>query len=107
MVKEQLPEIIRNYVKELEKKIFVKKIILYGSYAYGKPHPGSDVDLVIISPDFEKIKPLERLEMLSLATRKDRAPIEAIGYTPEEFAKAESYIFLDYIVKNGIVVYEK
>jgi hypothetical protein len=34
-------------------------------------------------------------------------PIEALGYTPEEFEKAESYIFLDYIARNGKVVYEK
>lgn len=105
MVKEQLSKIITEYINELEKKITVTKAILYGSFAYGQPHVGSDIDLVIISPDFVRMKPLERLEFLSLATRRNRAPIEAIGYTPEEFAQAENYIFLDYIVKNGQSVY--
>lgn len=105
MVKEQLSKIVDDYRQELEKKISVKKIILYGSLAYGQPHYGSDIDLVIISPDFAKLKPLERLEFLSLATRRNRAPIEAIGYTPEEFDKAQDYIFLDYIAQNGKVLY--
>ncbi len=105
MVKEQLSQIIKEYISELEKKITVTKVILYGSFAYGEPHAGSDIDLVIISPDFSKMKPLERLEFLSLATRKNRVPIEAIGYTSEEFARAENYIFLDYIARNGKSVF--
>lgn len=105
MVKEQLSQIIDEYRQELEKKISVKKIILYGSFAYGRPHRGSDIDLVVISPDFADFKPLERLEFLSLATRKSRAPIEALGYTPEEFADASKHIFLDYIAQNGKVLY--
>lgn len=105
MDKKQLLKIIDGYRLELEKKIKIDKIILYGSYAYGNPHAGSDIDLIIISENFAKIKPLERLEFLSLATRKNKAPIEAIGYTPEEFSKAEEYIFLDYIVRNGQKIY--
>jgi predicted nucleotidyltransferase len=27
-----------------------EKIVLFGSYAYGKPHEGSDVDLLVILP---------------------------------------------------------
>ncbi len=105
MVKEQLFKIIDDYRLELEKQISVKKIILYGSFAYGIPRAGSDIDLVVISPDFKKFKPLERLEFLSLTTRKSRAPIEALGYTPEEFDKAKDHIFLDYIAQNGSVVF--
>lgn len=44
------------------------------------------------------------LEFLSLATRKSRAPIEALGYTPEEFADAENHIFLDCVAQNGKVL---
>jgi len=105
MVKEELLKIIDDYRLELEKQISVKKIILYGSFAYGLPRAGSDIDLVVISPDFKKFKPLERLEFLSLATRKGRAPIEALGYTPEEFDKAQEHIFLDYIAQKGSVIY--
>lgn len=103
----ELSTIVNRYRKDLEKKIEVKKIILYGSYAYGKPRKGSDIDLIVISPDFKKISPLKRLEFLSLARLKTLDPIEAIGYTPEEFKDCDKSIFLGPAVKRGKVVFER
>lgn len=28
-----------------------ERIVLYGSYAYGTPHPGSDIDLLVVKDD--------------------------------------------------------
>lgn len=106
MGKREISSIITRYRKDLEKKISVKKIILYGSYAYGKPHKGSDIDLIVISSDFKKIPPLKRLELLSLARIKSLDPIGAIGYTPEEFKKHKKSIFLGPAVEKGKVVFE-
>lgn len=102
----QIRRIIDRYRRSLERAIQVHRIILYGSYAYGRPHGGSDIDLVVISPDFKGMHPLERLEFLSLARRKTMDPIEALGYTPEEFRRAKSSVLLDEVVERGIVVYE-
>ncbi len=35
---------IKNITKQIVKKYKPEKIILYGSFAYGKPHKDSDVD---------------------------------------------------------------
>jgi predicted nucleotidyltransferase len=102
----RIRKIVERYRRSLERAIRVERIILYGSYAYGKPHDGSDIDLVVISPDFKRMHPLERLEFLSLARRNTLDPIEALGYTPEEFRKARSSVLLDEVVERGIVVYE-
>ena len=103
-----LKEIIKKYVQELKKRgIKPEQIILYGSYAKGKPHKGSDIDLVIVSSDLSKMHPLKELEFLSLATKNINAPIEALGYTPEEIKKKGSdSIFWDIIQKTGKVVYQ-
>lgn len=98
--------IVDRYRRMLEKTIRVQRIILYGSYAYGKPHRGSDIDLVVVSPDFTRMHPLERLEFLSLARRTSKDPIEALGYTPAEFKRAKDSILLDEIVERGIVLYQ-
>ena len=42
----------RLYIESLQKGIHLEKVILYGSYAQGHPHPESDLDLAVISPDF-------------------------------------------------------
>ena len=56
MVDPEIRKIIFRFVAVLVKKgIQVKKVVLYGSYASGKVHAGSDLDLAIISPDFGKI----------------------------------------------------
>ncbi|MFH1175264.1 MAG: nucleotidyltransferase domain-containing protein [bacterium] len=107
MGKKKLLGIIENYRQELEKKVDVEKIILYGSYAYGKPHKGSDIDLIIISSDFKKMNSLKRLEYLSLARIKTLDPIEAIGYTPEEIKNYKNSVFLCPIMEKGKVVFKK
>lgn len=84
----QIKTLILQYVHELKKiKIRPKEVLLYGSYAKGNAHKYSDIDLVVISDDFKKNKPLNRLEILSRATIPLNAPIEALGYTPAELKK--------------------
>ncbi len=39
---------IKAVVSQIAEKFHPQKIILFGSYAYGQPHPGSDVDLLIV-----------------------------------------------------------
>jgi predicted nucleotidyltransferase len=41
-------EDIKAYSDEIVKKFDPDKIILFGSYAYGTPHVGSDVDMLVI-----------------------------------------------------------
>ena len=66
-------QIVKNYKPE--------KIILYGSFAYGKPTEDSDVDLLIIkrttSPRVKRIKDV-------LMKVKTELPIEPLVYTPKE-----------------------
>ncbi len=104
-----IQEIIEEYRLRIERKgIRPEKIILYGSYAAGHPHAGSDIDLVVISSDFASIHPLRRLELLSLATAGMHAPIEAIGYTPEDIkTKGQDSVFWEIIQKTGKTVYRK
>ena len=39
---------IRAVAKHIAEKFQPEEIILFGSYAYGKPQPSSDVDLLVI-----------------------------------------------------------
>ncbi|MBI5031516.1 MAG: nucleotidyltransferase domain-containing protein [Chloroflexi bacterium] len=40
--------VIRATVKQIAAQFNPEKIILFGSYAYGKPKPESDVDLLVV-----------------------------------------------------------
>jgi predicted nucleotidyltransferase len=41
---------IRRFAQKIAQRFHPEKIILFGSYAYGKPHEESDVDLMVIMP---------------------------------------------------------
>jgi predicted nucleotidyltransferase len=74
--------IIERYKQELRNlNINSKKIILYGSYAKGNHREDSDIDLIVISDDFEDMNLRERLEILGVAAGRVFEPIEALGYT--------------------------
>lgn len=97
-------KIIIDFRKALESKsLRVKKIILYGSYATGEFREGSDIDLIVISEDFENKSYWERIELLSDAIYKVFKPIEAVAMTPEEWEREDSMI-AGY-ARNGEIVY--
>jgi len=104
-----LKKIIDQYRHELEYRgIKAEKIILYGSYAIGHQHAGSDIDLIIISSDLMKMNPIKKMEILSLATAKIGEPIEALGYSPKDIKeKGDDSIFWDIVMKTGKTVYDR
>ncbi|MDY7010049.1 MAG: nucleotidyltransferase domain-containing protein [Planctomycetota bacterium] len=69
-----------------------QKIVLFGSYATGNYREGSDIDLVVVSEDFNGKGYWERIELLSAAICDLWEPIEAVAMTPEEWEKGDSMI---------------
>lgn len=50
-------EKIKRYLNELEKRgIRIEKAYLYGSYARGNYHKDSDIDIAIISKNFQGVR---------------------------------------------------
>lgn len=98
-----LKRVLKVYRQELEKKIRVKKMILFGSYARGRPHDYSDVDLAVISPDFKGGTERDFL-LLARAAREVTPLIEAFPYTPGELKHRQRGGFLDEIIRTGKTV---
>ena len=80
-------KIINHYIDILDKEIKLKGVLLFGSFAYGQPTKHSDVDLAIISSDFQNMDFGER--MTWLARKRDKKTyqiaMDIFGYTPHEF----------------------
>lgn len=99
--KDELINILSDYINKLKKNIRVEKVILFGSYAKGEALKTSDVDLAIVSEDFAKMNFFERLELLSKTWNYDIGA-DILGYTPEEFKDLSNKIsFVSEIVKTG------
>lgn len=81
------------------------KIILFGSFASGLVHEGSDLDLVIIRQTSKR--PIDRqVEVYGLV--KPEVGLDLFIYTPQEFRDLESMGFslVREIVAKGKVLYE-
>jgi len=99
----QIKEVIEEYKQALMTLgINVERVILYGSHAKGNQREDSDIDLIIISEDFQKMNLRERLEVLGIAAARIMKPVEAKGYTPEEIQMTQEASFLKEVLEVGI-----
>lgn len=98
---------IRAVAKRIAEKFHPEKIILFGSYAYGKPQPESDVDLLVIM-DTPLRERQQRLE-ISRALSPRPFPMDIIIRTPKQLEErlALGDPFLGEITAQGKVIYER
>jgi hypothetical protein len=97
-------KMISEFAKALEaEKVKPRKIILLGPPSTGAQREGGDIELVVISDDFAGKDYWERIDLLSAATVRVFAPIEAIAMTPQEWDSGDS-LLLDR-ARHGEVVY--
>jgi predicted nucleotidyltransferase len=98
---------VRYFEERLKaNNVSVSKIILFGSQIRGNVSAESDVDIVLISRDFEKKNIYKRLEMIKKAEietiKKFMIPLDIIMMTPEEFNSGSSLV--SEFAKNGKVL---
>jgi len=99
-------KIIKRFINLIIEKFNLKKIIIFGSFARGDYHKGSDLDLVIVGEFKERF--IDRIGKIIELNDSD-LEIEAMVYTEEEFQKMiqERRPFIEQVLEEGIVVYEK
>ena len=96
-------DILSRFKKTLELEgIRVNDMILFGSYATGTFREGSDIDVVVVSEDFEGKRYWERIDILSNAIYRVFEPIEAIALTPDEWTMKTNPIVRS--MENGVSI---
>ncbi|MEA3356577.1 MAG: nucleotidyltransferase domain-containing protein [Candidatus Bipolaricaulota bacterium] len=88
--------------KEMLKHLGInpERVIVFGSHAQGRAGEHSDVDVVVISEAFVDMNLRERLEILGIAAARIMEPIQAWGFTAEEFAARREGSFVGDEVKG-------
>jgi uncharacterized protein len=95
---------IRRLAKEIAEKFEPDRIILFGSYANGRPNPDSDVDLLVVMPASDEINQAVRIRLAIRAS----FPMDLLVRTPQRLKQrlARRDSFLEEIVTQGKVLYE-
>ena len=94
--REEIYEQLREFARLLKSKHGVKKIYLYGSFARGDLHEGSDMDLIIVGK-FEGRMHQRIGKILDLTF----LPVEPLVYTEAEFQQMKERPFLSEVLATA------
>jgi uncharacterized protein len=101
----ELKRIVKRYRIQLEKMgIRPTRVLLYGSQASGTAREGSDIDLIVISGDWEKYNHRQRLELLGIAAARILEPVQAQGFTPSEIRQKQITPFWEQVMDEQAIL---
>lgn len=101
------PRFIHRIVERLRREYHPTQVILFGSYAYGRPSNESDVDLLIVKettkPFYQRMFEVRR----ALSPLLRRQPFDPIVMTPRELQQrlARGDQFFESIMTKGKTLY--
>jgi uncharacterized protein len=101
----ELDRIIDDFRERVSEGLTIEALVLYGSYACGVPNDDSDIDLAIVSPDFEGVGMSRRQEILAHLAFDADARISPIGYPSSAYHSPGPHSFVREIINTGRVVY--
>ncbi len=98
---------LRPAIQKIVKELNPEKIVLFGSYAYGKPNRHSDVDLLIVLNT--RASQSERSWKVSRLLLPRPFPVDILVKTPKEIEAAlkSGDFFLREILTRGKTLYER
>lgn len=95
-----ITSIVNRFLDKLDEiGINIEAAYLYGSYVKGKQHKWSDIDVALISSDFDKDRFDERVRLTMIASEIDDR-IEPVPFRPDDFIDEDPLVWE--IKKTGI-----
>lgn len=104
------PRVTRRLLARITRQIVEhfhpEKVILFGSYAYGRPTSESDVDLLVIMDSSER--PARRTTLVSSVCRPRHLGMDILVYTSAEVKQRLEMgdFFIGEILQAGRVLYD-
>ena len=96
---------IQTFVEEVVRQFHPKRVVLFGSHAYGTPNEDSDVDLLVIMPhkDHSAIQAAEILKRVRAGF-----PVDLIVRSPQTIRQRLRMddSFITEILERGETLYE-
>ena len=101
---EDLESGLNKIVALLSKKPEVQRVILFGSYASGRRDFFTDLDILVVMDTEEEFILRSAHLLTELHTSVD---MDLLVYTPEEFSQMCKSGFLNHILNDSVLLYER
>jgi len=103
MQNSEIIKVVKRYAENLKKSgIFPDAVYLFGSYAKGKQHKDSDIDVAVVSSHLNEKYDEGRFKLWKLRRDIDLR-IEPHGFTPEDWADDSNPMSYE-IKKTGLQI---
>jgi predicted nucleotidyltransferase len=79
---------LSQFLQTVSKRVKVEEMLLFGSYLEGTATAESDIDVVVVSDDFRRMRHDKRLDLLDAAAEGIAPEIQAWGFTTRELEHA-------------------
>ena len=104
MVEETVIEVVKRYLASLPALgIHACRAVLFGSYVRGKANEYSDIDLVVIAPEFDGYREISLIKALWRATVTD-SRIEPIPCGEQEWETEQGRPILEIARREGVII---
>jgi len=96
---------VRRYIAVLPSLgIHARRAVLFGSFACGRGDEYSDIDLIVIAPEFDGPREVTLIEKLWQATASADNRIEPIPCGEQEWETDQSRPILEIARREGIII---
>ncbi len=99
--REKVNTIVNSFIEIIRQDIKIDEVYLFGSYAKGTSNEYSDIDVAVVSKDFEGIRFFDRKKLLKHLV-KINTDIELHTFKTEDFTTDDP--FVAEIIKTGIKI---
>jgi predicted nucleotidyltransferase len=102
MDKRTIRKVVQNYLVILrDEGIQVERAVLFGSHARREAHPASDIDIIVIAPDFDEPKNDRSVNLLWELRVKSDSRIEPIPVGKRQWQEDTSSAIIEIARREG------
>src|SRR3972149_2054555 len=105
MVEESVVKSVQDYLRAVkQKRIPVKYGVLFGSYARGQQHKWSDIDLLVVSPRYDRKWTHKDWAKLWVIAANTDVRIEPIPVGEKQFKKNRDSMIVEVARREGQII---
>jgi predicted nucleotidyltransferase len=105
-MKDNIQEELTSVIQAIASSTKIEDIFLFGSWAYGKPKPGSDLDIYLVIPDSDIDICDLNAEIRFALYKKLTLPLDLVIAKKTVFERRSKALTLESIIaKQGVRIY--
>jgi len=102
MVESTILRIVQQYLDAVRQAdIRVSRAILFGSHVHGEAHPDSDIDILVIAPEFDEPYNKRRVELLWELRVGSDSRIEPIAVGERQWREDDTSAIIEIARREG------